>query len=151
MHTADLERAIDRQLRRLPLPTAPASLVPRVLAAAREWTTRPWYAREWLAWPLACQAASLAFLILVVAGGARLLPSASEAASAALTPMAGLLGQAAADLRRAAAAAAAARALPRALFEPIGPFVLAYMLAMGFACAALAAALDRLVLSESRR
>jgi hypothetical protein len=121
------------------------------MAAAREWAMRPWYAREWLTWPLAWQCASLVLLILIVVAGARLLPSAWETASVAGAPMVDLTSEAIVALRRAAAAAGAVRAVPRVLLEPIGSFVFAYAAGMGLACASLAAALNRLALSASRR
>ena len=43
---------VDRELRQLPSPRAPHTLLPRVLAAVEQWTRRPWYARAWFTWPL---------------------------------------------------------------------------------------------------
>jgi hypothetical protein len=68
--------ALDRALRRLPLPRAPHTLLPRVLAAAGAWAARPWYRRAWLTWPTAWQAASCALFALVLAGAAWALPMA---------------------------------------------------------------------------
>ena len=58
MDPVDLERLIDRELRSLPAPRAPRTLLPRVMAAANEAANRPWYSRTWLQWPVGWQLAS---------------------------------------------------------------------------------------------
>ena len=68
MPFADLEQRVDRELRRLPAPRAPHTLLPRVLAAVEAWVNRPWYTRAWFTWPLGWQVASVALLVLAVAG-----------------------------------------------------------------------------------
>src|SRR3954467_4135575 len=55
----ELESRVDRDLRRLPLPQAPRTLLPRVLAAVDAWSRRPWYTRAWFTWPLGWQIASI--------------------------------------------------------------------------------------------
>lgn len=45
-----LERLIDRELKKLPEIHAPATLIPRVLAAIRA-PARPWWGRSWMTWP----------------------------------------------------------------------------------------------------
>lgn len=67
----DLERFVGSELRQLPLPTAPPSLLPRVMAAVaigaeREAARSP--ARGWRTWPLGWQIASAAMLLAFVAG-----------------------------------------------------------------------------------
>src|SRR6266699_3611722 len=74
MHPIDLETLVGRQLRRLPAPRAPYTLLPRVLAAVQAWSRRPWYARDWFTWPLVWRLASIALLILILAGGVVALP-----------------------------------------------------------------------------
>ena len=71
---AELEKHVDRALADLPPLTAPGTLLPRVLAAVQAWAERPWYQRAWLTWPAGLQAASVALLILLVAGGALAMP-----------------------------------------------------------------------------
>lgn len=71
----ELEREIHRELRALAAPRAPASLLPSVLAAA---AARPWYRREWLAWPVPARIVSAAAMVAVVAGLAWLVAPASE-------------------------------------------------------------------------
>ena len=74
MHPVDLETLVGGELRRLPMPRAPQTLLPRVLAAVQAWAQRPWYERAWFTWPVGLQIASIAALILIVGGGAMLLP-----------------------------------------------------------------------------
>src|SRR5262245_33211338 len=90
----DLARLAHEELRRLPPPVAPVTLLPRVRAAVQLWALRPWYARAWFSWPIALQAASIAILVGIVAGGVVLAPSASRAASESLAAPAGDLAAA---------------------------------------------------------
>jgi len=71
----ELEREMHRELRALPSPRAPATLLPTVLAAA---AARPWYRREWLAWPALAQVASAAAMVAIITGLAWLAASATE-------------------------------------------------------------------------
>src|SRR6185503_11720850 len=57
------------------MPPAPRTLLPRVLAAARAWSERPWYAREWFTWPVIWQLGSVAVLLMTIAGGAVVVPT----------------------------------------------------------------------------
>lgn len=56
------EEMIDQELKKLPDLEAPPTLIPRVLAAIEAQTSRPWWLRPWLAWPLVPQVASLALV-----------------------------------------------------------------------------------------
>jgi hypothetical protein len=60
----ELEKLIDRELRRLPELPAPETLVHRVMLAVHQKARRPWWQRPWLAWPFAAQLISLAVLLL---------------------------------------------------------------------------------------
>src|SRR5580765_5228087 len=88
MYPADLDRLVDRELKHLPSPRAPHTLLPRVLAAVEHWTLRPWYTRAWFTWPLAWQIVSLTALALLVVAGALLMPSAWAAVDDAATRLA---------------------------------------------------------------
>ena len=66
MDPDELASLIDRELRDLPGPRAPRSLLPRVLEAVAE-ARRPWYARAWRTWPRAWQAASVVACALFLA------------------------------------------------------------------------------------
>jgi hypothetical protein len=65
---AELEAAVERRLKALPELRAPATLLPRVMAAIERRTAPAWYRRAWQTWPLALQAASLAVLVALFAG-----------------------------------------------------------------------------------
>ena len=151
MHPADgeddLRAAFDRELRHLPMPRAPQTLLPRVMASVQEWARRPWYTREWLTWPLGWQIVSVAALALLVAGGAMLLPdvraTATSVSSMVSTP-AGILALA----QRAALGVHMTVVLGRALLEPVVPYLFAVVLMMCLACAAFGTALSRVVLAR---
>jgi hypothetical protein len=68
-------------LRQLPGPTAPHTLLPRVMAAAQQWARRPWYVRAWFTWPLGWQLTSIAVLCATVAGTVMLWPLVEDAAA----------------------------------------------------------------------
>ena len=116
----DLERRVERELRRLPSPVAPHTLLPRVLAAVDAWARRPWYTRAWFTWPAGWQAASIV-AVLLVAVGIWMLPSAPP--SLVVTTNAGLV-------------------LWRTLVEPFLAYAFAIVVIMCLACAAFGAALS---------
>ena len=150
MNPLELDAILTRELRQLPSPRAPNTLLPRVMAAVQAWTLRPWYERAWFTWPLGWQMASAAALILLIAGGGMLLPDAQAAAvAAASTVAAPSLGEVAAAAGRAALAANAAAVLWRALFEPFLPYVFGLALLMCLACAAFGAALSHVAFGRS--
>jgi hypothetical protein len=150
MHPADLETFVDGKLKERPMPRAPRTLLPRVLAAVQEWTLRPWYTRAWLAWPPGWQVASIAALVLLLVAGAMLIPSAQAAAGAAASTLAsaGPMSEATAIARRAEVTINAVRVLWRALGEPFVPYAFALVMLMCLACATFATALNRLALGR---
>jgi hypothetical protein len=149
MRPDDLESLVDRELRRLPAPRAPRSLLPRVMAAIEAVPERPWYARPWFAWPLLPQAASIALLVVAGAAVYALLPAVRSAAATA-TP--GSFTTVALRLQFAAqqlvAAATALEVVWRTVVQPIGPYALALVATMCLACAAFGAALNQVVLGR---
>ena len=133
MHPVDPEPFADivgSSLRRLPLPVAPRTLLPRVMAAAQEWARRPWYAREWFAWPLAWQAASIAMLCVSGAGAVVLLPSVASATAHMTTVNAAVV-------------------VWRAIVRPVAPYAFAYGALMCLACAVFGAALNHVVFGRT--
>ncbi|MEZ5316777.1 MAG: hypothetical protein R2752_05200 [Vicinamibacterales bacterium] len=122
--TDDLETRLGRALRALPLPMAPATLLPRVMAAVR----RPWYARAWVTWPRPAQALSIIAAALVVfamtSGGSPATPVTEEAG----------------------AIAAFARITWRLLLQPAAQHLFAIAVAGSVVCAAAWSALTRLAL-----
>jgi hypothetical protein len=141
----DLETIVGRELRQLPAPRAPHTLMPRVLAAVRAWTERPWYERAWFSWPLGWQVASAAALILI----GMLLPLARNMAVAAVSPFAAPMMSELVDVAgRTVVAVNAASVLWRALFQPVIPYVFGLAMMMCLACVAFGAALNHVVLGR---
>ena len=120
MQFSDLEQKVDRELKRLPAPRAPHTLLPRVLAAVDAWARRPWYTRAWFTWPLGWQVASVVLLALVAAG-AWMLPPAPPAV--VVTTNAGVV-------------------LWRTILEPFLAYAFVIVVIMCLACAAFGAALS---------
>jgi hypothetical protein len=150
MDPADLERLIGRELGKLPAPRAPRSLLPRIMAAVEERATRPWYSRAWLTWPLGWQAASIALLLGIVAGGTLLLPQL-RAAVATLTFVADVRGDVVSSARDVEIATTAVRVLWRTLLAPVVPYALGLVLLMCAACAVFGTALNHLVFGRAFR
>jgi hypothetical protein len=120
MPFADLEQRVDRELRRLPAPRAPHTLLPRVLAAVEAWVNRPWYTRAWFTWPMGWQVASVALVVLAFVGVWMLPPAPT---SVVVTTNAG-------------------RVLWRTMVEPFLAYAFVIVVIMCLACAAFGAALS---------
>jgi len=149
MHPIDLETLVDRELRRLPAPRAPHTLLPRVLTAVQQWAMRPWYARAWVTWPLGIQALSIAALVLLLVGGTMLIPRAQAAAADATSTFADSLMRVAGVAHRAEATINAARILWRALLEPFVVYLFAFVVLMCLGCAAFGTALNHVALGRT--
>jgi len=121
----DLERLIDRELKRLPTPRAPRSFVPRVMAAVGSARPRPWYSRPWLSWPVSMKAASAVAFAAVAAGLWQL--------SIAVPQIVQWTSQ----------MATVSRALWSVLFGPIALVVLVLTVVVVLACAAAWTAVSR--------
>jgi len=154
MPPGDLEDVVDRALKRLPAPRAPHTLLPRVMAAVEDQqaarlagSNRRTWARPWLAWPLAWQAASLAVVVALAVGTAQLWPEAEALVRQSLgpvlddvvTPVAGMAA-------KATTVASVTRIMWNAIVQPLVAYVLVLVLVMCAACAAFGAALGRVVL-----
>jgi hypothetical protein len=125
----DLETRVNRELRRLPLPAAPETLLPRVLAAVDAWARRPWYTRAWFTWPIGWQIASILALALF-AVGLWMLPSAPP--SVVVTSN-------------------ASRVLWRTMVEPFLFYAFGIVILMCLACAAFGAALSYVFLERAEQ
>ena len=148
MHSADLGELVDSELRRLPVPRAPLTLLPRVLAVVQMWSIRPWYARAWFTWPLAGQIATVLALGALAAGSGLLLmqmhpmlpgSAASGAVSSALADV----------INRIDATATTAEVLYRALLLPLMPIASVFVILMSLACAAFGVALNHVISERS--
>jgi hypothetical protein len=150
MYPAELDRLVDAELRQLPSPRAPQTLLPRVMAAVEQWTRRPWYTRAWFTWPLGWQVTSVAALALIVVAGALLMPSARVAAGdAALRLAPGVLSDVAQTANRVDATMNAGRVVWRALLEPLVAYAFALVVLMVLACAAFGTALNRIAFGRT--
>jgi hypothetical protein len=131
----ELEQLADAELRQLPLPRAPQTLLTRVMQAVEAASHRPWYARAWFTWPWWSKAASLA-AVAAVAYGLWRLPLALPAPPTSVV-----------------AAFGTTRVIWEALIQPLLPYLVAVMVLMCVACVAFGAALNYVLLErvEQRR
>jgi hypothetical protein len=151
MPLRELEEIVDREFRRLPMPRAPETLLPRVMAAVHAWALRPWHARAWLTWPIWLRAASAGVFAMLAAGGAVLWPDLQAAAVEIVSaPAADIASRAAVPFDAVDAAAQSARVLWRTLFAPLVQYVFAIVVLMCVASAAFATAIKRLALEGNQ-
>jgi hypothetical protein len=146
----DLERLIDRELRTLPAPRAPRTLLPRVMAAVNQAAERPWYSRAWLQWPIAAQLASALVLIAAVAAGGVVLPQIRDAVEA-ISFIANVRSDVASSAREVETATTAMRVLWRTLLAPVVPWAFGLVTLMCAACAVFGTALNHLVFGRAFR
>ena len=146
----DLERLADRELRRLPSPRAPHTLLPRVMAAVAAWAGRPWYSRAWFTWPIGWQAVSVTALALLVTGAVLFAPRAQAAASAAIATVQIFAGGVA-DVTPVETTAQSARILWRTLLEPLATYALVVVVLMVLACAVFGTALNHVVIERAEQ
>ncbi|HEU4939292.1 MAG TPA: hypothetical protein VFT39_22745 [Vicinamibacterales bacterium] len=142
MNPIDLERLVDTELKRLPAPRAPRTLLPRVLAAvdAQQQHAKP--AGGWAFWPRAWQFAGGVVMAAVLVGIWRLAAFAGPFISD-LLPAVGL-GRAAAFTRGADDAATVVRVLWEVLLQPVATYVSILAISLALACALFWTAVERL-------
>jgi hypothetical protein len=150
VNSFELERFVGLQLRALPLPRAPHTLLPRVMASARAWAQRPWYAREWFTWPLGWQLGSLVLLMLMIGGGIVAMPLMQLGAGHVLTSVTSSVEV---DFPRFIGgfqvSTTALRVIWRALVQPFLPYAFAIVALMCGACATVVFALNRVVFGRA--
>ena len=150
VNSFELERFVSRQLRALPMPPAPRTLLPRVLAAARAWSERPWYARDWFTWPLVWQCGSVALLLLTVVVGAVAVPTLQSFLAETAASIGSIIQM---DLPQQAGgldvSANALRVIWHALVQPFLPYAFAVVVLMCGACASVVFVLNRLVFGRA--
>lgn len=147
----ELERLAHRELRQLPGPRAPHSLLPRVMAAVHEWADRPWYSRAWFTWPVGWQVVSAAALVLIVTGGAVLAPRLQATASGAIAAAQIFAGGVSEVSRPVETTASSARILWRTLLEPLATYALVVVVLMFLACAVFGTALNHVVIERAEQ
>lgn len=137
MDPADLDDLLERELRELPPPQAPGTLLPRILAAVHVEASRPAPPTGWFTWSWARRGACLAALVPVLLAGVLL---------AADTP---------ASVVRAAEAASSAATLMRVVWDVLLQPVAGYLFGLGvlfaLACAAAWAAMEAALGGVSHR
>jgi hypothetical protein len=140
MNPIDLEQLVDAELKRLPAPRAPRTLLPRVLAAAaaQERHARP--ARGWAVWPRPWQVAGGLIAIVIFAGIWKL----AAIARPFMTELMPSGGRAAAWTRSADDAATVVRVLWEVVLQPVATYVSILAISLALACALLWTAVERL-------
>ncbi len=125
---------LERALQELPAPRAPRTLLARVLAATVDApAAQP---TGWLTWPFAWQAASIAAVVLTVAGlWAFASTPPQQVAEAAST---------------AGAVATLLRVLWDVMFQPVATYIFVLGLSLALACALAWAALEAALGGASR-
>jgi hypothetical protein len=146
MNPDDLERLIDRELKQLPSPRAPGTLLPRVLAATAARKAAPSYAERWFNWPRRWRLAAVAVLVLITAGAGTLGYVWWPQLDSGLAWLRGASGNIARVGAAAQDGATLVRACWRVLLGPATFSLLVITLSLSFACAALWAALERVSL-----
>jgi hypothetical protein len=146
----DLERLTDHELRQLPTPRAPQTLLPRVMAAVEAWAGRPWYSRAWFTWPVGWQAISAAALVMVIAGAVFFAPRVEAAASGAIATVQMFAGGVT-DAAPVETTAHSARILWRTLLEPLATYALVVVVLMVLACAVFGTALNHVVIERAEQ
>jgi hypothetical protein len=150
MAPIDEDDVLGRQLKALPPPRAPRTLLPRVMAAVERPTPQP-HARPWFTWRLEWQIASVAVATLLLVGVAFVIASPATVIRTGAQLVAGTTPAALSGLESAASFFDVARTLWRALLEPILYYLLIWIVIMSTACAAFGAALGRVALGEVTR
>lgn len=144
MNQFDLQQLLDRELKRLPAPRAPRTLLPRVLAATVQGA--PVRAPSgWLAWPRSWQLASAALLLALAAGGWMLWPIVM-AVDLAAQPLGNTSSRIATVVRSADEGAAIVRVLWQVVLAPVATYVSVLAIALTLACGVLWTALERFAL-----
>lgn len=146
MQLVDLAALVDRELARLPLPSAPPTLLPRVMAAVRGWSMRPWYQRAWFTWPPAWQLASVVVLAMLVSVMALLVPDAQAAArdlTGSIMARLGLATKVPGLVQQLGATRTALEVVWRSLLQPVATHAAALVVLMFLASVTIASALSR--------
>lgn len=136
MDPVDLDERLDRELRGLPTPRAPQTLLPRVLAATanREPAAA---ATGWSTWPLVWRAASVAALVVVAVLASRVFSAPPAAVSGAT--------------ERAGEVATVVRVLWEVMLQPVATYLFILGISLALACALAWAALEAALGGASQR
>jgi hypothetical protein len=136
MDPVDLDDRLRQELADLPVPRAPRTLLPRVLAATAQLEMRP-AATGWSTWPVGWRLAAAAVFLAFAAGVWAL----------ATAPPAGLSETA----DRAGEVATVVRALWGVLLQPVATYLFVLGISLALACALAWAALEAALGGASHR
>jgi hypothetical protein len=137
MDPADLDGLLDRELKGLPRPRAPHTLLPRVLAAARAQPSPSVPPTGWFTWSWARRVASLAAIVVLLAlAGAVVAAPPAPVSKAAET---------------AAAAATLIRVFSDVLLQPLAVYFFGLGVLFALACAVAWAAMEAALGGASHR
>jgi hypothetical protein len=142
MSPIDLEHLVDAELKRLPTPRAPRTLLPRVLAAVEAQQHHAQPARGWAMWPRGWQLAGGVAAAAAFVGIWRLTALAQPYIRDLLSI--GGFDRAASVTRSADEAAAVVRVLWEVLLQPVATYVSVLAISLVLACALLWTAVERL-------
>ncbi len=154
----DAQDVLHRALKQLPPPRAPRTLLPRVMAAveAQAAGAAPTADRAasaappWLAWPIEWRVGSAAALVLVAAAAAWIWPGVEAVARVMLAQGLDIVQTRVAAFAPGAAALAHLGATVWETFlQPVACLAFIWIVVMSAACAAFAAALERVAFGEA--
>ena len=128
MDPVDLEQLLGRELKALPQPRAPRTLLPRVIAATVDRAGDTRAATGWSTWSRGRQLGSIAALMVLIAGGWLLMPAPPREITDAT--------------RAAAETATVIRVFWQVLFGPIAIYIAILGVALTLACGAAWAAFE---------
>ena len=146
----DLDHQLDHELRRLPAPIAPVSLLPRVMQAVAQAEEKPWYSRAWVTWPRPVQLSSAVLLLALMAGLWRIAPIAFASIPDFWSPaLAAGADRIAPVMRFLKDGSTLTRVLWDVLIQPIAVYFLMLTVALALACGLLWTAVKRIALGEA--
>ncbi|MEO6212965.1 MAG: hypothetical protein ABIP65_04995 [Vicinamibacterales bacterium] len=128
MDPVDLDQLLHRQLRALPQPRAPRTLLPSVLAATLDRAVAVRAATGWLTWSHGWQIGSIAALVALIAGASMLVSAPPSGVTNAT--------------RTANDAATVVRVFWQVVFQPIAVYIGVLGVGLTLACAAAWAAFE---------
>jgi hypothetical protein len=151
--TSDPRDLLDRALKALPVPRAPGTLLPRVMAAA-EARRRHTGLRPWFTWPIEWRVAAVVASVVVVGAAWLAWPAIAAVGGLVLERAAGALeARAAATVPGSAAAAHLTAVAWEMVIQPALGYLLVWMVVMCAVSvaigAAFSAALGRVALGEA--
>lgn len=136
MDPVDLDERLDRELRELPQPRAPRTLLPRVLAATVHRAPQR-AASGWFTWPLAWRAVSIALLIVFAVGVSTLFSAPPPAVNSAA--------------KTAGEIVTVVRVVWELMLQPVATYLFILGISVAFACALAWAALEAALGGASQR